>query len=693
MRGGPRGRAEDQRRSPTGGHPGALGSLGWLHDRAECYAAGAGLCFVPWLLPNVERQAAAVLRELERHGVLLETDARLPSLVAHVAGGPVQGSWWGHPLGHTIFAIGEILLQNRDVLLAKLISGKATWIHRRLWPALLAVALSREAWQMEPLSREARILLGEVDRDGEARAYGAPWRASSRSRLLARGEQAHTASGRHAKVLESWPRWAARLGVKPLVSAAEGRRQLEGVLDALNTRFEGRGRLPWQRQTPGAPEPRDDFGPVATSRVRIRRPMAETGKFLFRKVEKAIEAIERTADASATIMETASTVIEQFSEVLGVRGGRLYVHRDGGYELVRTFGNVPAITPGLFIPEDYVPIQTVVDEGVTVMDISAPGVDAELERRLGAERFAAIAVGDDEYILSFSVDPAAPEDDLLSSLGILRLAVDQKLRQDRYVSALQEARRIQMSILPKRAVRRGSLELAGFTTPGRARRRRLLRLHLRLRPDPRDRDRRRLGPRPAGGSPGARRLHGSAHGGRARLQDRAHRRAAQPHHPRVPPDDAFRVALLRRDRGRRQPDVRQRRAPAPAPFPRHERDAARPDRPRARADGDTPRTAAATAASSPATRSCSTRTGWSRPTATNGEEFGPGRLTRAFLELRERPCDEIARELISKVNEWSGGGDPEDDRTVVVLKRHFGPAPADDRRPTSGTYPVPKGTV
>ena len=82
-----------------------------------------------------------------------------------------------------------------------------------------------------------------------------------------------------------------------------------------------------------------------------------TGKFLFRQVEKAIEAIERTADASATIMQTASTVIEQFSDALGVRGGRLYEHRDGGYELVRTFGNVPAIAPGLFVPEDYPPIQ------------------------------------------------------------------------------------------------------------------------------------------------------------------------------------------------------------------------------------------------------------------------------------------------------------------------------------------------
>jgi hypothetical protein len=196
--------------------------------------------------PNVVRQAAAVLRELDRHGLLLETDARLPSLVAIVAGGPVSGSWWGHPLGHTIFATGEALFHNQDVLVAKLVSGKTTWIHRRLWPALLAAALSRETWQMEGLSAEARTLLGEVERDGQARASGAVARELE-TRLLARGEQSHTASGRHAKVLEAWPLWAQRVRVTPAPSAAEGRRQLETTLDALNARFEARGRLPWQR--------------------------------------------------------------------------------------------------------------------------------------------------------------------------------------------------------------------------------------------------------------------------------------------------------------------------------------------------------------------------------------------------------------------------------------------------------------
>jgi hypothetical protein len=202
--------------------------------------------------PNVERQAAAVLRELERHGLLLETDPKLPSLVSIVAGGPVRGSWWGHPLGHSIFAIGETLFDShrRDVLLAKLVSGKATWIHRSLWPAFLAVASSRAGWQTDRLTSGARALLARVDADGEVRASGAIARELE-VRLLARGEQEHTASGRHAKILEAWPRWAQRLRVSALMSAEAGQKALEERLADLNTRFDGRGRLPWQaRRTP-----------------------------------------------------------------------------------------------------------------------------------------------------------------------------------------------------------------------------------------------------------------------------------------------------------------------------------------------------------------------------------------------------------------------------------------------------------
>jgi sigma-B regulation protein RsbU (phosphoserine phosphatase) len=414
-----------------------------------------------------------------------------------------------------------------------------------------------------------------------------------------------------------------------------------------------------------------------------------TGKFLFRKVEKAIETIDRGADPSATIMQTASTVIEQFSDVLGVRGGRMWVHRDGGYELVRTFGGVPAIPPGLFVPEEYAPIEKVIDDGVVVMDLSAPGVDAEFERRLGAERFAAIAVGDDEYILSFTVDPAAPEDDLLASLGILRLAVDQKLRQDRYVTALQEARRIQMSILPKRALRRGSIEVSGFTSPAEL----------------------------VGGDyfdfiPVSDRLLGvaiadaSGHGLPAALQVRdvytGLRMAVEREFKivrtverlnRIIHESRLTTRFVSLFYGEIEDDGNFMYVNAGHPHPLH-----------FHGSSVTPlvQTGVVLGPTANATYSRGYRRiepgdalllytdGMVEAHADNGEEFGVGRLVRSFEELRDKPGDEIARALIQRVGEWSGGGEPEDDRTVVVLKRHEGDAPPDDRKVgASGAFPRP----
>jgi len=411
-----------------------------------------------------------------------------------------------------------------------------------------------------------------------------------------------------------------------------------------------------------------------------------TGKFLFRQVEKAIEAIDRAADPSATITQTASTVIEQFSGVLGVRGGRLYERRDGGYELRRTFGGVPEIAPGLFIPENYPPIERVVDEGVVVMDLSAPGVDAELERKLGAERFAAIAVGDDAYILSFTVDPSAPEDDLVASLGILRLAVDQKLRQDRYVTALQEARRIQMSILPKRAFRKGELEIAGFTSPAEL----------------------------VGGDyfdfiPVSDRILGiaiadaSGHGLPAALQVRdvytGLRMAVERDFKivrtverlnRIIHESRLTTRFVSLFYGEIEDNDSVMYVNAGHPHPLH-----------FHGGSVTPliQTGLVLGPTATATYTRGYRRlepgdalllytdGMVEAHNDEGEEFGVGRLTKAFLAIRDRPSDEVARELIEKVGQWSKHRDPEDDRTVVVLKRHFGPVPAHEERRTTGSLP------
>jgi len=90
-------------------------------------------------MARLDRREA--LAFVEKHGVVLQA-ARgpVPSLAEAVAGGPIRGSWWGHPRGREIFLAAEAVVESGDVLVCKLVEGKVTYVHRRLWPALVRLA-------------------------------------------------------------------------------------------------------------------------------------------------------------------------------------------------------------------------------------------------------------------------------------------------------------------------------------------------------------------------------------------------------------------------------------------------------------------------------------------------------------------------------------------------------------------------
>ena len=78
---------------------------------------------------------------IKRHGVVLQAArGSVPSLAGAIAGSPIRGSWWGHPKGHEIFRITEAISESEEVLVCKLIDGKVTYVHRRLWPAVVKLA-------------------------------------------------------------------------------------------------------------------------------------------------------------------------------------------------------------------------------------------------------------------------------------------------------------------------------------------------------------------------------------------------------------------------------------------------------------------------------------------------------------------------------------------------------------------------
>ncbi len=85
-----------------------------------------------------------------------------------------------------------------------------------------------------------------------------------------------------------------------------------------------------------------------------------------------------------------------FRDQLGITGGRLYECRDDEYMLVHRFGDSGVGEVGIAVSRNYKPIELTVENGVVVMDPSDPGVDPVFEEKIGARRFAAIAVGDED---------------------------------------------------------------------------------------------------------------------------------------------------------------------------------------------------------------------------------------------------------------------------------------------------------
>ena len=127
------------------------------------------------------------------HGIVLESAVGpVPSLAAAIAGGPIHGSWWAHVRGREIFALTRAVRDSSDVLVCRLVEGKITYVHRRLWPALI--------------------------------------RASKRFPLehLARVHETHTASGRHVSEDVAFPNWVSRE-----LSAEASQLDEHGALDAL----------------------------------------------------------------------------------------------------------------------------------------------------------------------------------------------------------------------------------------------------------------------------------------------------------------------------------------------------------------------------------------------------------------------------------------------------------------------------
>lgn len=81
------------------------------------------------------------IRFVETHGVVLEGgQGPRPNLAEAIAGEPIRGSWWGHKQGRPIFRATRAVRDCDEILVCRLIDGKITYVHRRLWPAIVRLS-------------------------------------------------------------------------------------------------------------------------------------------------------------------------------------------------------------------------------------------------------------------------------------------------------------------------------------------------------------------------------------------------------------------------------------------------------------------------------------------------------------------------------------------------------------------------
>lgn len=89
---------------------------------------------------------------VKTNGITLESGrGPVPSLAPTIAGEAIRGSWWAHPKGHVIFLCSRAIRESKDVLVCRLVGGKVTYVHRRLWPALVRLAEQFDAHHLAAL--------------------------------------------------------------------------------------------------------------------------------------------------------------------------------------------------------------------------------------------------------------------------------------------------------------------------------------------------------------------------------------------------------------------------------------------------------------------------------------------------------------------------------------------------------------
>ena len=210
--------------------------------------------------------------------------------------------------------------------------------------------------------------------------------------------------------------------------------------------------------------------PETGAEARPERPAAAERSAVYRsfwrKLDQALNSVEEAQPLISSLDEMLKILLKDFRQELGFVAGRLYEKADDRYVLRRWYGDHPPDKLGYTVPITYSAVQQLTERGIIIMRESDPGFDHTIEDPLGVTVFAAMTIGqDNQSILSFSIEGEFDREKTLYLLSAIQHVIGQKIRQQQLHNILEEARQIQLSLLPKAPPVFATFDIHGRTVP------------------------------------------------------------------------------------------------------------------------------------------------------------------------------------------------------------------------------------
>lgn len=194
----------------------------------------------------------AILKQIEKHQILLLQDQKFPNIIQLITGDTCKGSWWSHPQANSIYNGLAWLADNSSIFTVKLLDGKMTYLHENLLNDFYTIVMKPRDWQLKKLKQSDLEVFNVIKTNKKISSDDIQYKtieikkslARLEKKLLIQGTEQHTKSGKHIKI---YHRWKAPKNFKiQSQNINNSILKFEKIVENFNLISESAVKLPWQ---------------------------------------------------------------------------------------------------------------------------------------------------------------------------------------------------------------------------------------------------------------------------------------------------------------------------------------------------------------------------------------------------------------------------------------------------------------